>query len=112
MYAPLTTSLPETPLGAVQGKDVEFNKRAEEALEDKRKTQNSSASFQSAPFPSCWLPWHLLLVASTQLLQAQDQSLGQSSTQQHAAGHRLLPPAVVRRGLCLDLVEKRPTMHR
>lgn len=89
---------------------MEINKRG--SIRRQKKDTNSAASFLSAPLPNCWLPWHLLLVASTQLLQAREQSLGQSSTQQHAAGHRLLPPAVVRRGLCPHLVEKRPTMHR
>lgn len=62
-------------------------------------------------FPD-WLLWHLLLVASTQLRQAKDHGLDKSSTQQHAKEHSLLLPDVAGRLLCLDLVEKRPTMHR
>lgn len=38
-----------------------------------------------------WLPWHLLLVANTQLRQAKDQRLDKSSTQQHATGTQSAP---------------------
>lgn len=41
--------------------------------------------------PLAGLSRHLLLVASTQLLQAEDQRLGQSSTQQHATGTQTAP---------------------
>lgn len=54
-------------------------------------------------------PWHLLVASCCKLRTRGWVRAAPSSTPQ---GHKLVPAAMVGTGLCLDLVEKRPTAHR